>query len=188
MIIERVFGGIPKGVIIIEDPNGDNARILALHFADFALEKGLKVEYLTFLSSDLIRELMKTCGINKELNIKEIKALPENSNADLTIVDTFTLAIINVDIKEAIEVVRRMQESGKSHILIHSGKCVDQRIDATLKFICDSFVEIKTDISGEKISRAINIAKLRGKRPYNKLIKFTVEAHGMQIDTREAFG
>ncbi len=188
MIVEKVFGGIPKGVMIIEDPNGDNARLLALHFADFALEKGLKVEYLTFLPSNLIRELIKIYGINKEPSIKEIIVLPEVSNADLVIVDPFTLALMNVDINIAIEIVRKMQESGKSYILIHSGKCVDEKIDAILKLICDSFVEIKTEIAGERIARSIQLIKVRGKRAYDKLIKFTVEAHGMQIDTRETFG
>lgn len=188
MIVERIFGEIPKGVMVIEDPNGDHARLLALHFADFALKKGLKVEYLTFLPSNLIRELIQLYGMNKELNIKEVTALPEASNADLVIVDPFTIAILQADLNKVIETIRRMQESGRSYILIHSGNCIEQKIDAVLKLICNSFVEIKTEIAGEKIVRSIQLTKVQGKRAYDKLIKFTVETYGMQIDTRETFG
>lgn len=190
MIIKHVFGEIPRGVMVIEDDMGNMARLLAIHFAEFAVSKGMKVEYLTFFSPDHVFDTIKAYEIDLhgKIEIKEIEALPESYQGDIVIIDPFTLFITNVSQSELIRTIKKMGEGKKTFILIHNSKCIDEKLDAILKVLCNNFIQIKTDIVGEKVFRSLNLVKLNGKRALNKIIKFTVESEGIQIDTRETIG
>lgn len=192
MIIKAIFGEIPRGVVLIDDPNGEVARIFALQIADFALQRGMKVQYLTFFQPKLLIELMQTYGMdlheNSNMKIERIEKLPEFFEGDLVVIDPFTIFAIRMNSEDMMKLIQKLEESGKTFLLTHNSKILDEKFDAFLKFLCNSLIEIRTDLVGERIFRSLNLVKIRGARARNKLIKFTIEANGIQIDTREAIG
>lgn len=192
MIIKAIFGEIPRGVVLIDDPNGEVARIFALQIADFALQRGMKVQYLTFFQPKLLIELMQTYGMdlheNSNMKIERIEKLPEFFEGDLVVIDPFTIFATRMNSEDMMKLIQKLEESGKTFLLTHNSKILDEKFDALLKFLCNSLIEIRTDLVGERIFRSLNLVKIRGLRARNKLIKFTIEANGIQIDTREAIG
>jgi KaiC/GvpD/RAD55 family RecA-like ATPase len=59
---------------------------------------------------------------------------------------------------------------------------------ARLRSIADGLIIVRSDIQGSKIGRFLYIPKLKGARPSDRLVKFTVEDAGVQVDTRELIG
>ena len=57
-----------------------------------------------------------------------------------------------------------------------------------VKANADTVLIVRTEVAGDRVLRALQIQKMKGTIPSDKLIKFTLDANGLQVDTREFLG
>ena len=189
---------IVGGTTIIEEDVRSVSSIFSKQIASLALAAGKKVAYLTtgikqdtidsgkvfkFELDGCVEELrQETFALNSHDNLK---------NADLIVIDSFSVYIFNKSEAEIVELITeicRAAKEGKSFILTYEGRMLPSTVDAYIKSVVDTIITIKADFVGSKINRLIFVQKIKGAKPYDKLVKFTVESDGIQIDTRELIG
>ncbi|MEO9321725.1 MAG: ATPase domain-containing protein [Nitrososphaera sp.] len=186
------------GTTIIEEDVRSVSSIFSKQIASLALSSGKKVAYLTTgLKQDIVDSAkvfrFELDGCVEELRT-EMFSLSSHQNlreADLIIIDSFSVYIFSkteAEIVELITEICRASKEGKSFVLTYEARMLPSTIDAYIKSVVDTIITIKADFVGSKINRLIFVQKIRGGKPYDKLVKFTVENDGIQIDTRELIG
>jgi archaellum biogenesis ATPase FlaH len=107
------------------------------------------------------------------------------------VIDSFSAYVFDKSEKDAIELIRefgRAAREGKTFLLTYEPRMIKPELDAYIRSAVDNIISIRTEIQGNKISRMLYIPKMKASKPHDKLIKFTVEDTGIQVDTREMIG
>ena len=147
-------------------------------------------------SLDDVRALLYICK-NDEKRSENAQAIPEPVlrtilDADIFIIDTFSYLFMEEDtgfIKDALNSFVAMSRQNKTTFLLLSDMGIlTDRVERTIRTMADGIIQFRTEYIGSKINRYINIPKMAGNPPLNRMIPFNVTGKGISIDTRERVG
>jgi archaellum biogenesis ATPase FlaH len=118
------------------------------------------------------------------LNLEDLKY-------DLIVFESFSSHLFDRTDSEIVEMLgemRRLASNGRSFVLTSESEMLSSRVNAYLRAMSDNVIIIKTEVNRDKIDRLLYIPKMNGRKPMDRLVKFTVEDNGIEIDTREFVG
>jgi archaellum biogenesis ATPase FlaH len=200
VLLEKMAKNMIGGTTLIEEDLRSVSSILSRQLASSALLAGKKVCYLTTGDKEDVVAGSKLFKFNLDACVQELrdgvlkgslKTQEDLRAADVIVIDSFSAYVFDKDEKETIELIREMGRAareGKTFVLTYEPKMLSPELDAYVKSAVDNIISIKTEIQGNKISRMLYIPKMKSSKPQDKLIKFTVEDNGIQVDTREMIG
>lgn len=150
------------------------------------------VEYFYDLNSLLCLCQKAETACNSDSDILSEPALREILDADICIIDTFSYLFMDEDIcviKNALSSFAAMsRDNNTTFLLLSDMGILSDRSEKIIRAIVDGIIQFKTEYMGSKINRYINIPKMPGSPPLNRMIPFNVTGKGITIDTRERVG
>ena len=143
-----------------------------------------------------LRSLLSICQKEEEIctGINEVpQTLLKNIlNAEICIIDTFSYLFMDEDtetIKEALNSFITMSRANKTIFMLLSDMGIlTDRSERIIRSMADGVIQFRTEYMGSKINRYINIPKMLGNPPLNRMIPFNVTGRSITIDTRERVG
>ena len=143
-----------------------------------------------------LRALLYICQ-KDEAMCTDVQTMPDPAlrnilDADICIIDTFSYLFMEEDtgtIKDALNSFTAMSRENKTTFLLLSDMGIlTDRAERTIRAMADGIIQFRTEHVGSKINRYINIPKMPGNPPLNRMIPFNVTGKGISIDTRERVG
>ena len=197
-MMPQLTKSILGGTTLIEEDVRYVSSIFTKQMASLARSNGRRVSYLTTGIKEEVIEASKHYNFDLESCVDELRngtftLGPRDAlkTAEIIVIDSFSVYIFGKSQTEVVELVTEMERAtkeGKSFILTYEPRMVQPAIDAYIKSVFDTVISIKTDFVGSKINRLLYVQKIRSGKPFDKLVKFTIESDGVQIDTRELIG
>jgi archaellum biogenesis ATPase FlaH len=135
-------------------------------------------------------------------NLHVITLSPQNSAQDvisliyepeipLIIIDGFSVFFSEYSFTDLYTLMFRMisaSQNGTTFILLIDQGVLPERNEKLVLAMADGVIEFTIMPEGDKLKHYINIPKLRGMFPLEKMLPFTVNEEGLLIDTRERHG
>jgi KaiC/GvpD/RAD55 family RecA-like ATPase len=78
--------------------------------------------------------------------------------------------------------------NGTTFLLLIDRGVLPERHENLVRAMADGVIEFTIVPEGDKLRHYINIPKMRGEFPRDKMLPFTVNEEGLLIDTRERHG
>ncbi|MBP1909151.1 RAD55 family ATPase [Methanolobus bombayensis] len=123
---------------------------------------------------------------------KDAGPLHNITDADVCIIDMFSSLFIHEEIEvisETIEALANIsREENITFLLSADIGILPDRAEKIIRSMVDGVIQFKTEYAGGKINRFINIPKMKGSIPLNKMIAYNVTSQGITMDTRERVG
>ncbi len=193
------YEGLPKkSLLIVEEELGDNKRIYSQMLVADAVKAGKEVVYITPKAREDVLEQLTVLGVNAGHGFKIIDKLrdrfrlQESCGGDLCIVDGFSLLYAEAHPQEVFNVLTVLADLSRAGdrviILMSDIGVLPQRSENIMHAVADGVIQFNTVYGEDRISRYINIPKLVGIAPQEKMISFAVDGGRIHIDTRERFG
>ncbi|MDW7732587.1 MAG: ATPase domain-containing protein [Methanolobus sp.] len=114
------------------------------------------------------------------------------NEADVCIIDMFSSLFIHEEVEvisEAIEsLINISRDSNITFLLSADMGILPERAEKIIRSMVDGVIQFRTEYIGGKINRYINIPKMKGSLPLNKMIAYNVTSQGITMDTRERVG
>ncbi|SFM25581.1 RAD55 family ATPase [Methanolobus profundi] len=114
------------------------------------------------------------------------------ADADVCVIDMFSSLFIHEDVEvisETIEaLIRISREANITFLLSADIGILPERAEKILRSMVDGVIQFRTEYAGGKINRYINIPKMKGSIPLNKMIAYNVTSQGITMDNRERVG
>jgi archaellum biogenesis ATPase FlaH len=115
----------------------------------------------------------------------------DDEDYDFAIVDGLSVYLYDKTVREVIDVVRQITaqlKQNRSFMVPLQTRVVGERTSSYLKAQADSVIVVRTEIAADRVLRSLQLQKMRGSYPSDKLVKFTLDENGIQVDTREFLG
>jgi archaellum biogenesis ATPase FlaH len=123
---------------------------------------------------------------------KDADPLHNIVNADVCVIDMFSSLFIHEEIEvisEAIESLISISRSENITFLLSADMGIlPERAEKIIRSMVDGVIQFRTEYIGGKINRYINIPKMKGSLPQNKMIGYNVTNQGITVDMRERVG
>ncbi len=206
-MLDEILLKMISGVSLIEEEFGTVNRILAMQAGAYALSLGKEVCYLTSEesgSSQKDQPMLPPTGAQKQLpenGGSKTSSVVIGSGASLSFLKkmSFDVAVFpyfsnyifgksEVEIIEAMRAIRNIALSGRGFVVALETPILSRQNLAFLRSVSDNVLIIQVSINADRITRMLYVPKLKGTLPMDKLLKFTMEEDGIQIDTRELVG
>ena len=114
------------------------------------------------------------------------------SDVDICIVDTFSSLFIEEDVHIMVDALNSLinisRNSSITFLLASDIGILSERVERIMHSMVDGIIQFRTEYSGGKVNRFINIPKMKGILPLSKMIPFNVTSDGITIDMRERVG
>lgn len=191
-----------NSVLCIEENAGNIKTIYALYAASDKAAKGADVTYLTLQTKDELLSQMKRFGIPPRDSLRIIEISPnhakldvlsqiENIHGPLLILDPFAVFFADDSTKDLtafmFDLIRRSRRGTTVLLLIDIG-VLPERLEQLVRAMSDGIIQFVIVPEGDKLNKYINIPKMRGAFPRDKMLPFTLSEEGLMIDTRERHG
>ena len=184
-----------KSVLLIEEDLGSIKHIFVQKIGFEAVQAGKRVAYITPKLKEDVNGQMSMYGLKQLENFKIIEnfrdptSILEVCGGDVCIVDPFTSLFIDSDIDELINTLNSFMASSRKDnrifLLTSDMGVIPGRAERIMRSLVDGVIQLLVAYSGDRINRFINIPKLNGTQPLDRMIPFTVGEEGIAIDTRE---
>lgn len=207
-MLDTILANALEGFTIIEDDTGSVAQILANQMGTYAEANGKRVGHLSIEEAGLAGLAEDTAlrrspegedmpvgrtGRNSQqlLGLGQRYVVRDNSDIDVVIVDGLSVYLYDKTVREVIDVVKLIVTQVKqkrSFIVPLERTILGERTSSYLKAHADSVIIIRTEITADRVLRSLQLQKMRNAYPTDKLVKFTLDDNGIQVDTREFLG
>ncbi len=184
-----------KSVLLIEEDLGCIKHIFVQKIGFEAVKTGKRVVYITPKLKEDVNRQMSIYGLKQLENFEIIEnfrdrgSLLDVCNGDVCIIDPFTSLFIDSDIDELINTLNSFMASSRKDnrifLLTSDMGVIPGRAERIMRSLVDGVIQLLVAYSGDRINRFINILKLNGTQPLDRMIPFTVGEEGIAIDTRE---
>ena len=184
-----------KSVLLIEEDLGCIKHIFVQRIGFEAVKTGKRVVYITPKLKEDVNRQMSIYGLKQLENFEIIEnfrdrgSLLDVCNGDVCIIDPFTSLFIDSDIDELINTLNSFMASSRKDnrifLLTSDMGVIPGRAERIMRSLVDGVIQLLVAYSGDRINRFINIPKLNGTQPLDRMIPFTVGEEGIAIDTRE---
>jgi KaiC/GvpD/RAD55 family RecA-like ATPase len=191
-----------NSVLCIEEKAGNIKTVYALYVAAERAREGVPAIYLTLLSREDILSTMTRLGIPHSDLIQIVELLPDQARHDiltriqepdtpLIIIDPFSVFFAEDSFSELNKVLFSLtaaSRKGTTFLLLVDIGVLPERQENLVRTIADGIIQFVIVPEGDKIKNYINIPKMRGAFPRDKMLPFTVSQEGLLIDTWERHG
>lgn len=207
------LGEIPKNSLLLveEDLGGTKSIFLQLLALD-SLKKGQKALYISTKESteDILEEIeligpragKETENLTIQGDLKNRKSLVEicdslsaqndARHADICIVDTFSFLFMEESLNCLVNDLKLLlKTSRKCHITLYLASdmgVLREREERILRSMVDGIIQFRTEYPAGKVNRFINIPKMRGTPPIERLIPYKIKEGVIAPDVRERVG
>ncbi len=206
-MLDRILANALEGFTIIEDDTGAISQILANQMGTYAEAAGKRVGRFSMAEGgpaglddtiprrpsggDELNVGRTGRGSQQLLGLGQRYASRSETDYDLIIVEGLAVYLYDKTVREVIEVAERIvsqSRQGKGYIVPLERTVVGERTSSYLKAHADSVLIVRTEISADRVLRSLHLQKMRNSYPSDKLVKFTLDENGIQVDTREFLG
>jgi KaiC/GvpD/RAD55 family RecA-like ATPase len=203
-LLESLLGNALEGFTIIQDDNGPVGSILAKQLGSYAEAGGRSVGYFKLDEAGpsgghrsspkhktAEEEQRGRSKVGTELyGLNQAYVLLDSMDYDLVIIEGISTYLFDKTTREVVNTVQRLASLAKekSFIIVFERAIVGDRVASYVKANADTVLIVRTEVAGDRVLRALQIQKMKGTIPSDKLIKFTLDANGLQVDTREFLG
>ena len=191
-----------KSVICIEETSGNIKSLFASLIASEWGGKGVAVNYLTLRNPDEIQRQIEQLRLEVPEKLRVITVSPQNSSPDiislicepdipLIVIDGFSVFFSEYSFSDLNALMFRMisaSHNGTTFLLLIDRGVLPERHENLVRAMADGIIEFTIVPEGDKLKHYINISKMRGAFPRDKMLPFTVNEEGLLIDTRERHG
>jgi KaiC/GvpD/RAD55 family RecA-like ATPase len=183
-------------LILVEEELGDVKRIFIQMIGAEGIRQGKKVVYVTDHSKEDVIKQAAPYGLSEVSQFEIIEnfidgsRLHEVCNGDVCLIDGFPQMKIDAGGHHMIARLRSLLSLCKDSriILLTSDRGVlSPREECALRAMVDGIIQFSSQKGEDHISYYINVPKMRGSPPADKLVPYTIEENGISIDTRERF-
>ena len=207
-MLDPILKACSQGITLIEEEIGAVSSILAKQIGTYGVSVGKKVCFLTLMEESETIQQRQVIGVRAgaarssgESNFVEDNALTlradqgqvnlEDLKFDLIVFESFSAHLFDKTDSEIVEMMgemRRLASLGRSFVLTSEGQMLSTKASSYIRAMSDNIIIIKTELARDKIDRELYIPKMKGVKPMDKLVKFTLDEAGLEIDTREFVG
>jgi KaiC/GvpD/RAD55 family RecA-like ATPase len=191
-----------NSVLCIEEKTGNIKSIYALYVASGRAREGVPVKYLTLQSREDILDAMVRLNIPPSDLIRIIELPPDNARHDvlaliqdpdtpLVIIDPYSVFFAEDSFSEIRNLLFRLltaSRKGTTFLLLMDTGVLAERQEHIVRAMADGVIQFVVLPEGDKLRNYINIPKMRGEFPQDKMLPFTISSEGLLIDTRERHG
>jgi KaiC/GvpD/RAD55 family RecA-like ATPase len=114
------------------------------------------------------------------------------NEADVCIIDMFAALFVHENtevISETIEALISISRKENITFLLSADMGIlPERAEKIVRSMVDGVIQFRTEYIAGKINRYINIPKMKGSIPLNKMIAYNVTSQGITMDMRERVG
>jgi len=184
-----------KSVLLIEEDLGCIKHIFVQKIGFEAVKTGKRVVYITPKLKEDVNRQMSIYGLKQLENFEIIEnfrdrgSLLDVCSGDVCIIDPFTSLFIDSDVDELINTLNSFMASSRKDnrifLLTSDMGVIPGRAERIMRSLVDGVIQLLVAYSGDRINRFINIPKLNGTQPLDRMIPFTVGEEGIAMDTRE---
>ena len=191
-----------KSVLCIEERNGNIKSIYAAYVSSEKAREGMPVTYLTLQTEEDVRRRMASLNIPDSELLTIIEILPAQAKREvlvhirepktpLVVIDAFSIFFAEDSLSGLndllIDLISASRKGTTFLLLIDTG-VLPGREENLVRAMADGIIEFTILHEGDKLKHYINIPKMRGAFPRDKMLPFTVSEEGLLIDTRERHG
>jgi len=191
-----------KCVLCIEEDSGNTKSLFAALVSSERGKKGIAVNYLTLRNREEIHRQIEQLNLKVPEKLRVITISPQNSAQDiitliyepdipLIIIDAFSVIFSEYTFNDLYTLMFRMtlaSHNGTTFLLLIDQGVLPERHENLVRAMADGIIEFTIVPEGDKLKHYINIRKMRGEFPRDKMLPFTVNEEGLLIDTRERHG
>jgi KaiC/GvpD/RAD55 family RecA-like ATPase len=191
-----------KCVICIEEDAGNTKSLFASLVSSERGKKGIAVNYLTLRNREEIHQQIEQLHLKVPEKLRVITISPQNSAQDvisliyepeipLIVIDAFSVFFSEYSFTDLYTLMFRMisaSHNGTTFLLLIDRGVLPERHENLVRAMADGVIEFTIVPEGDKLRHYINIPKMRGEFPRDKMLPFTVNEEGLLIDTRERHG
>jgi KaiC/GvpD/RAD55 family RecA-like ATPase len=191
-----------NSVLCIEERNGNIKSIYALYVASERARTGTPVTYLTLQTKEDVQkkmtqlripypDLLGIVEIQPGYAKREVLASISEPASPLIIIDPFSVFFAEDSFSDLNTLLFGMisaSRRGTTFLLLVDTGVLPERQENLVRAMSDGIIEFTIIQEGDKFKHYINIPKMRGAFPRDKMLPFTVSEEGLLIDTRERHG
>lgn len=208
-LLDTILTNALEGFTIIEDETGAVANILANQMGAYAEAGGRRVRHFSFEEGGLAGLAEDAAlrgrlpegqdiavdrggrGSQQLLGQRQRYVVREETEADVIIIDGLSVYLYDKTVREVIDVVKLIVSQvreGRTFFVPLERTILGERTSSYLKAHADSILVVRTEITADRVLRSLQLQKMRNSYPTDKLVKFTLDENGIQVDTREFLG
>jgi KaiC/GvpD/RAD55 family RecA-like ATPase len=207
------LGELPKNSLLLveEDLGGVKSTFLQLLMFD-SLKKGQRALYISTRGSaeDILEEIeltgsrasveMNNLTIHGDFNSRESLAeicssLSAENGAkavNICVIDTCSFLFMEESLRDLINDLKLLQKtSRKCNMTIYLASdmgVLQDREERILRSMTDGIIQFRTEYQAGKVTRFINVPKMRGIPPFERLIPYKIKEGIISPDVRERVG
>jgi len=208
-MLDSLLKNLMQGITLIEDDYGAVNKIISKQLGTYANNSGKKVCFLEppesnnagiaggYLDNgfEIPPQDLENSGAAQKNTVvyrTEERYLPlEDLKFDIIIFDSSSTYVFGMSEKEVIDLMEeilRLARQGKSFVLTSESPMLTDRVNAYIRSSADTVIKVKEEIAQNKINRWLYIPKMYNSKPFERILKITIEDEGVDIDTREFVG
>ena len=198
MAFESGITELPESaVILIEENPGVVKETFILKIAVDTLNRGKKVVYLTSRMHNDILVHSKTfhIPIPEQFNIvdsfRNANNLMQVAHGEFCVIDSFSTMFSRSNVSELENVIEWLlveSRKGATFVILIDTGVLPAKEEQLLRSMCDGVIQFVSTIEGDRMRRYINVPKMRGIIPPDRMLPITISIEGILIDTRERHG
>ena len=191
-----------NSVLCVEEMSGNIKSIYAVYVASERARTGTHVKYLTLQTREDVHhkmtqlripssDLLEIVEIQPAFAKQEVLTYIKEPNAPLIVIDPFSVFFAEdsfADLSTLLFSIITTSRKGTTYLLLVDTGVLPERQENLVRAMADGIIEFTIIQEGDKLKHYINIPKMRGAFPRDKMLPFTVNAEGLLIDTRERHG
>ena len=192
-----------NSVLCIEEHEGNIKSIYGINVASEKARAGIPVNYLTIQTKEEVLKKMTQLRIPHSdlLHIIEVQlasakhevlALINQPGAPFMIIDQFAVFFAEdsfSDLRHLLSRLITISRKGTTFLILLDCGVLPERHEHLVRAMADGIIQFVVVPEGDKLKNYINIPKMRGTMPQDKMLPFTVTAgEGLLVDTRERHG
>jgi KaiC/GvpD/RAD55 family RecA-like ATPase len=189
---------IPKdSLLVIEEETGARKEIYALEIAQDRVGRGGRVRIVTSRSREDILSLMTQYNMKAGDTI-EIVSTPHPTDSalfsgewDVLIIDRFPLFVLDQSDRWLYDMLLRlaaMARTGKTIVLLMDLGLLSSGRENVIRTLADGVIQFRQTMEGDRVRWYLQIPKMRGMQPVDRLWYITISDEGIAVDLRERHG
>ncbi|MDD2472614.1 MAG: hypothetical protein PHR49_01345 [Methanoculleus sp.] len=186
-----------NAVVVLEEALGSTNVTYALQLAAGAAGQGKRVTYITPQYRDDVRTQMDLYRIKyfDRFEIPECArttaAITTSCTGDFCVIDQFASFCPDADLarlKTTLCALIDASRNGRTILLTMTTGILSDRHEQLIRSLADGVIQFLEVNEGGKIKRYLNVPKMKGELPPERMAPFSVTEEGILIDTRERHG
>ncbi len=141
-----------------------------------------------FVLLDLCYNRRKLCTLFGKDNMP----LCTMTDTDICIIDSFSSLFIHEELQSMTQALNSLitisRDTNTTFVLASDMGILPERAEKVVRSMVDGIIQFRIEYFSDKISRYINIPKMKATIPPKKMMAYNITGQGIMVDTRERVG